>query len=364
MKIVFNYIQSGGVYYYINGLANAFASSGHKVYFIPASEQERILDHFNRIESDKEPIDLFIGSANKSLLTRALKKAIKARPKMKVGLYAEAHPNSPVGKIAPTRPDLIYDVANEETIKNIDEIAQYIDFLFIHHHQDAAHGYLTGWENHVKSWHGIGMACDIVLYDQGTHRDDLVCDASMISGFWEYKGRRLSRWVYPLCNNVDLNIKIFGHGWSVIQGLGPIDEKYASSVWRNTKVNLQIHEPQCELGFECSERTFKVIGTGNFLISDYVESLTKDYFLEDEIVTARTASEFHEKVLHYIARPEERLSFIEKGQRRVLSDHTYHDRAGDILSILRCHDDTHKLDVIKEQIIRQKFLPDFKSEWT
>lgn len=348
-----------------NGLAQAFASAGHEVYLWIHNTQP-ILDMFEALK----PVDIFISYGYASALTPAVQKAIK-RYKPKTLLYVPAHPDSPSNIVKKANPHLEFDMASPDDIKAIDAVSQHIDGVFIHHHTDVANVYLDGWQKHVKNYYGIGMACDIVTYDRGQDNPALKADASMIGGAWQNKLRKMSKWIYPLCNNVDINVKLFGNGWGVIQGLGPIREELASSVWRNTTVNLGCNEPQAGFIYdgielpEVNERPFKVIGTGNFYVGDYVSALAEEYFGgEDEIVLARTAEEYYEKVLHFIKNPDERLPYIERGQLRVLDQHTYHERAGDILSILRFCDDTHKMDVVKEQIIRAKFLPDYKSEWT
>lgn len=354
-KIIIGAPAGGGIRYMFNGLAQAFASAGHEVYLWIHNTQP-ILDMFERLK----PVDIFITYGYASALTPAVQKAIK-RYKPKTLLYVPAHPDSPSNIVKKANPELQFDMATPDDIKAIDSVAQYIDGVFIHHHADVANVYLDGWQKHVKNYYGVGMACDIVTYDKGQDIPTLKADCSFIGSVWQYKLKKMAPWIYPLCNNPDINVKLFGSGWGVIQGLGPIPEELASSVWRNTTVNLGCNEPQAGFVYngielpEVNERPFKVIGTGNFYVGDRVTALVENYFLEDEIVTASTAEEYHEKVIHFIRNPDERLPYIERGQKRIFNEHSYHDRAGDILSILRFHDDTHRLDVIKQEIIQNKF---------
>lgn len=326
MRILIGCMQSGGVTWYLRGIGNAFAS-------IECTD----VRYMNLQDPSVAPLDVFaqfnpdiyIGYGYSSLFPRALQKAIKIY-KPKTLLYVPAHPKSEAGKIKKNRPDLIYDVATPQDIKVIEDNSNFIDSVFIHHHRSCADGYLEGWS---VPYCGIGMACDIIAYQPGKWRPEYDCDASMISGYWEYKARKLKPWVFPLVDRC--NLKIWGNGrFPLINYLGTLPESEVSDVWASTKINLQIHEPQSELGWEVSERTFKVVGTGNFLISDYVDALGGLYFRDDELLMANTPEEYQEKVIWCINHPETRQIYINKSQKRVLSDHTYHDRAIEILKIL------------------------------
>lgn len=344
MKILIGTIAQGGVTWFLRGIGHAFSASGNQVReFIHGKESP--LDLF----AEWIP-DLVLCYGYNSCLDRPLKKAIQ-RYKPRIGLYVPAHPLSEVGKIAPTRPDLTYDVASQADLEGIEEISELIDFVFIHHYKDCAQGYLEGWQNHVKKYIGIGMACDTVLYKEGKPREEFLCDGSIISGYWEYKARKLKPYLFPICEpSKGYNIKIFGASpFPLIQSLGQIREDWVSDLWASSKVNFQIHEPQAELGYEASERTFKVLGAGGFVLSDHVDVLDKHYFPNGELPMAKTPSEYHEMFDHFVKKPEERLLYTKKGQQTVLNNHTYLDRAEQIFNELNLVNEANQCRAVKQQ---------------
>jgi spore maturation protein CgeB len=83
-----------------------------------------------------------------------------------------------------------------------------------------------------------------------------------------------------------------------------------------------------------SERTFKLMANKCFVISDYVCGL--DYlFGEDEcLVLTKTPEEFRERVDYFLANPDDRLGYIERGYNKVMNEHTYFHRVHDIFECL------------------------------
>lgn len=116
--------------------------------------------------------------------------------------------------------------------------------------------------------------------------------------------------------------------------LGLEDERkvYASSI-----VSLNVHEEhQRRYGGDFNERTLKIPASGGFEICDWVRIIRK-YFSEDELVMAKDTADWFEKIDHFVRNPEKRAPYIEAGRRKVLAEHTYHNRVAQLLELYRAH---------------------------
>jgi spore maturation protein CgeB len=88
-------------------------------------------------------------------------------------------------------------------------------------------------------------------------------------------------------------------------------------------------------GGDCNERTFKVPLAGGFQLVDNVACIGRYLKPGEEVVMAEDNDDWFDKFDHYVRHPEERLPIIEAGRRRVLMEHTYHQRAAQLVEIAR-----------------------------
>jgi spore maturation protein CgeB len=106
------------------------------------------------------------------------------------------------------------------------------------------------------------------------------------------------------------------------------------TIYASSDINLNVHEDhQRSCGGDCNERSFKIPATGSFQLVDDVACLRRYFDDGTEIVIARDRADWFDKLDHFLARPEERAAIAAAGQRRVLSEHTYHHRANHMLTI-------------------------------
>ena len=104
---------------------------------------------------------------------------------------------------------------------------------------------------------------------------------------------------------------------------------YASSV-----VSVNVHEEyQRDYGGDCNERTFKIPLCGGFEVVDNVACIKRYFVSGKELIIAENSEEWVEMVQYYLKHPEKRELIIEAGRLRVLSDHTYHNRADQMITI-------------------------------
>jgi spore maturation protein CgeB len=202
-----------------------------------------------------------------------------------------------------------------------------------------------------NSYHTIPLAADKMLMKQDFH-EAFKSDLAYIGTYLPEKRIFFSEHVLPLRQRYDL--RIYGQDWTRsdrvlgfaqkvgqyfnIHGLRTLlkpklelmDE---ARIYSSSKICINVHEQyQKDFGGDCNERTFKIPLCGGFEITDNVSAIRK-YFREDEIVIAVDKKDWFEKIDFYMRLPEQRAKIAEKGKRRVLSDHTYHNRVIQIINI-------------------------------
>ncbi|MAF25664.1 hypothetical protein CL634_08860 [bacterium] len=329
MKIL---ISSDGphAHYYIRlGWARAFEACGHNVLLwdvnsIPAFD---VFDDF-------EP-DIFMGQTYN--LNRSVATCIKERPHLKVVMRAPDWGDMQKEIDKEKYPIL---TARDDEIKLVEQLKKETgkpDFVHNHYHEN--------WisKTHNK-WLDLGIepvsllhAADVFEYYGGKIVENFKSDISFIGGYWPYKARCLDKYIVRLCHPVGkFNIKIFGGSdWPVIQYMGRISGEQTKHIFRSAKVCPNISEPHSQdFGYDIIERPFKILMSGGFCISDYVESMSQDIFTNDEIIFAKTPKEFETLVKYYVNHPEEREPYIQRGYRCVLEKHTYFHRICSIFNKL------------------------------
>ncbi len=201
-------------------------------------------------------------------------------------------------------------------------------------------------------YHTIPLAADKTLL-KANYDKQFAADISYIGSSLPEKREFFTSRVYPLGREYDL--RIYGQDWTQwdralgwvqragqyfnIKSLAKIrkpklaleDEAqiYASSV-----VSINVHEKyQWDYGGDCNERTFKIPLCGGFEVVDNVACIKQYFESGKELVIAENPEEWVEMVQHYLKHPEERQPIIAAGRQRVLRDHTYHNRVGQMIAI-------------------------------
>lgn len=109
--------------------------------------------------------------------------------------------------------------------------------------------------------------------------------------------------------------------------------KQERQIFSSSTISLNIHEDyQREFGMDCNDRTFKVPLYGGFEIVDNVACIKNYFDARKELVVAENSKDWFEKIDYYIKNPEKRLPIIEAGRKRVLKEHTYHNRVGTMIN--------------------------------
>lgn len=221
--------------------------------------------------------------------------------------------------------------------------------------------------------HGIPLAANKKLHFPQTCMREI--DISFV-------GNRLPRkvWVF---NNIlfpmkkDHRVEVYGSNWSSldiwlnrvgraarrfklpllsgVRGTRWITLEREREVYSSSKLCPNFHEDmQAMRGVDVNERTFKVPACGGFEISDN-ERAVRHYYSKDEVATidtyvpederakalddpqraARFARDLKEIMEYYLTHEAEREKMQKKATERTLREHTYHNRAQQIIDIVQ-----------------------------
>jgi len=105
-------------------------------------------------------------------------------------------------------------------------------------------------------------------------------------------------------------------------------------ILRSACICLNIHEDFAKkFGMDFNDRTFKIPLFGGFEITDNVAAIKKYLIDGKEIIIANDGEDMLEKIDYYLKNPEKRIPIIEAGRKKVLAEHTYHNRVKQIIDI-------------------------------
>ena len=314
-------------HFYIRaGWAKVFQALGHEAILWDINSKPSF-DAFDEINPD-----LFIGQTYN--LDRGVFKCIKERPHLKVVMRASDWGSFQEEIDLEKYPIL---VANDNEKKMVEQLKRETgkpDFVYNHYHDNWMKLTHNEWGNIGVKVVSMMHAADLFDYVDGEEREELKSNISFIGGYWPYKAKTLDKYILKLCHPVGkYNIKIFGgSGWPVVQHLGRISNENVKHAFKSATICPNISELHSQdFGYDVIERPFKILASGGFCISDYVESMAKDVFNNGEVIFAHSVDEFEELIGHYLRHPEERIPHIQKGYQSIIQKHTYFHRVAKIL---------------------------------
>lgn len=325
-----------------NGYKNAFTDLGFKFETLTPS------DDIKKKFCEFEPDIFFTGLSNYFLkyLDLNLIKEQKERG-MKVFVSMPIW-NSPVSKLRINEtPSLSQDIEHINLIKSGEFGDVYYNVCEQNDKRMNGFEEITGYKHYT-----IPLAADKIIL-KSEYDEKFQSDISYIGTYLPAKRDFFKKCVFPLKKRY--NLKLYGQDWDFFdQMLGWIQRggqyfnlPYLRSIrkprlkledegkiYNSSLISINIHEDyQREFGGDCNERTFKIPFCGGFEITDDVACIRK-YFKEgEEIIIAKNEKEWFEKIDYYIKHPEKRLPIIEAGRKRVMAEHTYHNRVEKIISI-------------------------------
>jgi hypothetical protein len=230
-------------------------------------------------------------------------------------------------------------MASDEEFQKVGKIENQSRITVLNYCHPNRVDYVIGsWKDlGYKTWGLLPAADTKNFYPVDIVDNPLKSDVAFIGGYWNYKGQNLNRYILPLCLPIGkYNIKIFGNQhWPVPQYMGYLGDEKARILLSTSTICPCVHEPHSNrYGFDVLARIFNVIACRGFCISDYVESIEKDIFTNGELPIFHNEEEFFSMIDEFIAHPEKREPYIEKCFDTVMTNHTYYNRAQELLNMV------------------------------
>jgi spore maturation protein CgeB len=330
--------------YIYNGYKYAFLEKGHNFYtFTENDNLQEILEHKN--------INLFITNSHffyrkfidYFLLNKYRKKGLVVL--MKIGFWNKVNENfiNFNGSGLKDNPDFLKDLKAGLLADIFYSVVEQDDLRMKDFHKD------TG-----KVFHTIPLAASNKLhYYQFNNK--YKSDISYIGTNLKDKQHSFKDLLLPLKKQYDLNL--YGQDWTLLdrslgfmqkfgQFLGieflktirkpPLNINDERQIYSSSLININIHESsQIYYGGDCNERTFKILASGGFEITDNVACIRKYLKEGEEIVIGKNKDDWYEKIEYYYKNPSARSKIITNGRNRVLKDHTYKNRVEQIIRIYK-----------------------------
>ncbi len=134
----------------------------------------------------------------------------------------------------------------------------------------------------------------------------------------QLKTEQSGKLLMPVVNNY--RGIIAGTGWS--RGIGELSVSDSSLLYNFAKILPNFHlESQYERFDEVNERTFIIPACGGFELVDNPAAM-KELFDASEMAVADSPQEYKEMFEHFLSNPDERLSYIQNGMRKVWGNYT------------------------------------------
>ena len=200
-------------------------------------------------------------------------------------------------------------------------------------------------------FHTVLLAADTHLYFP-EFDERFVADISYVGSLLPDKREFMKENLSPLFKRY--KVKVYGSDWTLgnkvqgyLQKVGqyfninplktirkltlPLGDEH--KVYTSSTISLNIHEiHQRQFGSDFNERTFKILASGGFEITDNVAILRR-YFTDKELVIAQNTNDWFEKIEYFVKYPNKRLPIIAAGKKKVLEKHTYHNRVKQFLKL-------------------------------
>jgi spore maturation protein CgeB len=166
-------------------------------------------------------------------------------------------------------------------------------------------------------------------------REMFGADVSLVGSMYAYRIRLLKELE-------EFNIALWGRGWSKVSDKrllksvrgGDIRGPGKAKVFSGSAISLNPHHPLNDIR-GTNSRTFDIAACKGFQLSDDKEDLRDLLKAGEEVICFRTVDELKKLIGYYLSHPDERNQIAEAAHRRVMRDHTYFNRASEILDIIK-----------------------------
>lgn len=190
----------------------------------------------------------------------------------------------------------------------------------------------------IKEWEKIGCkilaspsAADLYTSIYPKKDEKFISDINFVGNFTDYNSKNLENILYPLINDPNLSVKIFGRKeWPIINYLGFINNNFLKNVICSAKICPVISSLHTqEFGFDCPQFLFDVLSSHGFAACDFSEDA--NFLLKDYVVFSKNTQNQLEYIYDYLNKDDQRVEISNNAYNFIMNNHTYHHRLIDIL---------------------------------
>ena len=345
MKILYHIPSLDSIYAQrtiYHGFKNAFTDLGHE--FMPFTSSDNLEDLLRNYHPD------LLITATHSYYRKSINYDLLSGYRSE-GLFVLAKIDFWNSPLSPFRINEACSLKSDKALLRLIDEDKIADAFFHVLEQDDER--MVGFtKNTGFKYHTIPLAADAMLLKPNFNMQ-FSADVSYVGTALPEKVRFFHDNVYPLRRDYDL--RIYGQDWDWwdrtlgwiqrggqylnISSLAKIRQPKLNltdeaSIYASSVVSINVHEEyQRKYGGDCNERTFKIPLCGGFEVVDDVSCIGRYFEDGKEMVIAKSVPEWKELVQYYLRHPEERLPIIEAGRQKVLKEHTYHNRAKQMIAI-------------------------------
>ena len=143
-----------------------------------------------------------------------------------------------------------------------------------------------------------------------------------------------------LCQHTE--VAVWGYGIETLPARSPLRTCYRGRAFGKemfrilgaSKIAVNRHIPAAEQ-YANNMRLYEATGCGALLLTDRKENLHELFDVGKEVVAYGDGEECLQQARYYLEKEEERETMAAAGQERTLRDHTYRQRVGELIDILR-----------------------------
>jgi len=318
------------------GYKNAFKNKGHRFFTITKTDdfEKRIIN----INPDIFVLDFSLFEKRYKNNKEAAIELLKKVQQRKIKIFCQ----------------LAFDDRSPDRINFIKKCFSYISIFYSSYAPEINNGFekIIG-----KKLHFIPFAANSKVYFPDKSNKKFACDIAFVGSTYTAKKDAYKKLLYPLFKKY--KVRVYGPGWEKkdkflrllsgvfrqlkIQSLTKlVNEKRLllsldeeRQLYASAKICINIHEYYKNgkvRGFS-NEREFKIPASGGFQISDYIPGMERYFKLGKEIVIAKTEKDWFEKIDYYLTHDKERIAIQMASTKRVLKDHTYHNRVKEVINL-------------------------------
>jgi len=325
-----------------NGYKNAFQDLGHKFLTLTSN------DDLKEILKKEKP-DIFITSSHDYYLKFLDLDLIKEYRSNGMVMFTKIDFwNSPLSRF---RINEAKSLSKEKEKVRMIKNGLLGDIFFHAVEQDDER--IKGFEEETgKKFETILLAADkLIMHHE--YAPNFESDIAYIGTNLPEKRRAFKEWLFPLGKKYKL--KVYGQDWTLKDKILGMIQKFGQyyniqflkklqkpklalgderKIYSSSKICVNIHEEYQRKYGDMNERFFKIMACKGFQITDYVPSMSR-YFRPDEVIWVKSRGEWFEKIDYYMNHPEKKKKIIEKGYKKVMKFHTYHNRAMQIIGLYK-----------------------------